>query len=956
MRSARFVVGLVLAQGRAQPARLLLTCLAIMASSAAVTWVVSGYDALVSQFDENAHKFLGRYDLVIVPVDVPFGSIAPLSDELIQAVRRDPGVREVNPVAQSRATVTLAGRVVGDPTAIDMLVGARPPVNGAPPLDPMLVATPADEPPYELVAGRWIAPNASAGEAVLSAGAAQRLGVAVGSEVEVTTISNRRRLNVVGIVAEPVEAPELAPAAAPAARGARVAHTPTDHPDRPQQSIGMPVGVVNAPAVEAVYVRVAVADEVNGYPAKVNLLQVALREGVTAEDFRQTWGPQLHGQVPSLNVLDFDAVRAGLKDNYSVSTELAQAYSATALAALASVFIIFTTLSMGVSERARQYALLRSIALTRRQVGAMIVVESLLLALAGWVGGLLAGQAILWVASAARPQFFTAQPLLGWTCVWLTGASVLAGAGAAAVIPAWQAMRIKPLDSISRQHSVGAKHWPAACFAVGTALVMIAPCSVFLLSVDSTTRTLLYAALSYPALVIGLVFMAPGVLLLCHRFVAPLMAAALRLPPALLASQLGGNLLRTLGATLALASGLALYTSTQIWGHTMLQYYIPGDWLPDALVAFHPMGLADEDLPAVGQIPGIVPDEVLPLAVEQARFAWAEEASPQNLRLDNAVVVGVDARRAFEGSNPLLNLDFIEGDRDAVVRELLNENKCIVTEDFATLAGLGLGDRVPFLPPNAQHQTVEYEIAGVVSAPGWQWVTKFSGVRRRFVRTFTMVFADWSRVRDDFQLTRHEFFWVNLADDQPLEAVEASLQRLAEIHAGGRFYAGEYGEVTAHRPFARLTATSTVRRAITMVSGEVIWGMSQLPLITLAITSLAVVNTLVASVRARRWQFGVLRAVGVSRSQIVRLILAEGMMIAGVALLLSLVFGLIAAYCGVGMSRYSGMFYSPPNLFIPWRSLGLGAAATLALCLLSSAWPAFVIGRTEPLKLLTKTE
>ncbi|MFT3788126.1 MAG: ABC transporter permease [Tepidisphaeraceae bacterium] len=68
-----------------------------------------------------------------------------------------------------------------------------------------------------------------------------------------------------------------------------------------------------------------------------------------------------------------------------------QAYAATGISLLAALFIIFATLNMGVSERARQFAMLRAIAFTRWQIAALIGVESLVLAIAGWLGGLAAG-------------------------------------------------------------------------------------------------------------------------------------------------------------------------------------------------------------------------------------------------------------------------------------------------------------------------------------------------------------------------------------------------------------------------------------------------------------------------------------------------------------------------------------------------------------------------------------
>ena len=81
-----------------------------------------------------------------------------------------------------------------------------------------------------------------------------------------------------------------------------------------------------------------------------------------------------------------------------------QAWAATGMSLLAALFIIFTTLSMGVSERVRQFAIMRAVGLTRFQVARVIAAESLVLALIGWAGGLIAGWGLLAVASHAKPE------------------------------------------------------------------------------------------------------------------------------------------------------------------------------------------------------------------------------------------------------------------------------------------------------------------------------------------------------------------------------------------------------------------------------------------------------------------------------------------------------------------------------------------------------------------------
>jgi putative ABC transport system permease protein len=93
--------------------------------------------------------------------------------------------------------------------------------------------------------------------------------------------------------------------------------------------------------------------------------------------------------------------------------------------------------------------------------------------------------------------------------------------------------------------------------------------------------------------------------------------------------------------------------------------------------------------------------------------------------------------------------------------------------------------------------------------------------------------------------------------------------------------------------------------------------------------------------------------VGLTRFALFRLIVAEALLIGLVACLLSLAFGLMAGWCGAGISQYVSFFGGlNPTLIIPIRQLAIGFGATLLLCLAASLWPAIITGHTEPLKLL----
>src|SRR6202000_2980533 len=69
----------------------------------------------------------------------------------------------------------------------------------------------------------------------------------------------------------------------------------------------------------------------------------------------------------------------------------------------------------------------------------------------------------------------------------------------------------------------------------------------------------------------------------------------------------------------------------------------------------------------------------------------------------------------------------------------------------------------------------------------------------------------------------------------------------------------------------------------------------------MAVASLGVTNTIMASIRSRRWQFGVLRSIGVTRSQLLRLVLAEALLLAVTSCALGLVAGFLMSMDANGL-------------------------------------------------------
>lgn len=989
---------LSLAYAWRHPARMFLTSLAMVASACVVVWVVSGYDAMVSQFGDRASEYLGRYDLFVVP-DSTDESFVPA--DLVTLLRSDPAVAELEPSLQWSVRVQtdkpggsgmggpgmggpgssrpgggrgMGGGGMGGPgggkpgsgapatggpgstgpaggrgAAIAGSPGSSRPMGGGRGRSPFftapkLVGIDADTPPYKLLKGRWIdRRDPKLREAVISDQAAERLEIALNDEILVIFGTKEYRLKIIGITSQVASAPTI-----------------------PKQSpTGRPVmsgpGATLGPAASAIYVPLALAGKIARQPDKVNLVNIKLREGASPAEFRERWLPRVAEARPAVLLVDAQDIKGAMEGNMMAANARRQAWAATGMSLLAALFIIFTTLSMGVNERIRQFAVMRAVGLTRFQVACVITAESLVLGLIGWGGGLAAGWGLLTIIASNQTELFNAGVSLGMWCVLLTGASAFGGALLAAILPAWQATRVQPLEAMSPRRSVRpSMGLSVLAGVVGLGLIAVNPLLVFVLPIADVARYGVYEAVGCTSMALGFLLLAPLAIMATEMAVGPWLALLLGLEPRLLRFQLRSNLWRTLGTTMALSVGLGLYVSMMIWGYSMLEPFKPGDWVPDILVAFQSGGLPDTEIDNVRHVPGVVAEQCIPLAVDQPRLTSDITGSQQGnsvTRQDNVIIIGLDPEVAFGGAQPLVAARFTDGTAEEAVAKLKQGRFCIVPDHFLAATGLKIGDRFGMVPPENPEKPVEYSIAGAVSLPGWHWMTKFSGLRRRSGRSAAIVFAAYDEVRRDFDLKQTNFFWMNRDKNVDVETIGAAMQPIADRNLGQTQPVNAQGTwalgAAMFGQSLRISTPEEVGTRILSRADGMIWAMCQLPLITLLVTSVGVINTIMASVRARRWELGVLRAMGVTRSAVCRMILAEGLLIGLVACLISLAFGVLAGWCGTGISQYVSFFGGlSPSLIVPVSKLAIGLGATLLLCLAAALWPAISTGRAEPLKLL----
>ena len=141
-----------------------------------------------------------------------------------------------------------------------------------------------------------------------------------------------------------------------------------------------------------------------------------------------------------------------------------------------------------------------------------------------------------------------------------------------------------------------------------------------------------------------------------------------------------------------------------------------------------------------------------------------------------------------------------------------------------------------------------------------------------------------------------------------------------------------------------------VKYAILQSFNRLLLLVSSVAFAAMGVSALGVTNTIMASIRSRRWQFGVLRSVGVTRGGLLRLVLAEATLLGLVGVGLGLVAGLHMAFDARQFS--ADIIGYKPDMVVPWPIVWIGTAIILLISFFASLGPAIGVARSEPLTLL----
>ncbi|MGI5832576.1 MAG: ABC transporter permease [Thermoguttaceae bacterium] len=776
--------------------------------------------------------------------------------------------------------------------------------------------TDAADPPADLEKGRWFsADRPDAFEAVLAEQAAERFHVEVGDPLLILTKTDEFQLTVVGILDDK--------------------------------------------RLNGFYVPGRTADLIAGTPAETNRAGITLVSSEKETEFQRRWKGRLAWEVPDVPLTTkADFTRQRLEGVQASSTFRLQAVTGTILAVLASLMIVLTALSIEVEQRRREIGLLRAVGVSRRQVACSILIESFLLAIPGWLGGLLAGWLILRFSSGK--DFGLNRMMVGFSFL-----GTVVGSMPAAMVPILNAIRVRPLEAVSemkevspdRVHPFRRRIRSRGLFLLGVALLASDLILIYGIHTDVPRRAVIHSVFGVSALALGVLCMIPALIRLAERVLLPPLAWMLRFDRTVSANELSAHIGRTTATAAMLAIGGGLFTLMQVWGYSMLGPFLPNKQMPDAFAAFLPIGLSDENAALVREIPHVLQDRFEPVAVEQAAFAPETIPKGRGGEFANVVLFGMDVDRAFVGPRPLVGLKFLQGEPAKAFAAMKSGRGVVVNDALTVDYGFRLGDRLKLCDPKRNSRVLEYPIVGIVSFNGWQWLSKTGGVRRHYGRSGGVVFASDRLVRSDYNLTDTGYFWFDLEKGADDKALEAALDKIARKNLAEKTERENArsevatGATVGNAAYVKLSTRTSLHDSIAKRADGVIRGLSTMPLVTLALMSIALVAVMVHSVQTRRRAFGILRAVGVERGKLTRMILAEAILLALTAALASLLFGIPAAAGALKLGQSMFGTVDPPLIF-PARGLFTGLALLIFLAAAAAVIPAIKIGRAKPLDLL----
>ena len=573
------------------------------------------------------------------------------------------------------------------------------------------------------------------------------------------------------------------------------------------------------------------------------------------------------------------------------------------VALFVSIFIIANTFNIVMSQRVRELGLLRAVGATPGQVRTAVLAEAFVVGLFASVIGLFVGLGLAFAVDALLGAVGAELPDFDKT---LSLTTIIIGLGLGVIVtllsawlPARKAGRIAPVTAISGHDGLDT--------AGGRKSIILG--AILSIGGAALTGVALFGGIESAGPLFGLLGGGAALLFVGITLVSPLVAAPIsrtlgapvakiyRRPGVLAKENAARNPKRTATTAGALMIGLSLVSMAFVVGETLKNDL--GELLATTIQA---------DFAAVPNGLALVP----PAMVD------AIEASPH---LDGVTPVKY-WNTTFDGEDPTagdfevatLPVELIDRSFDL---GLLEGNYADITDDSMALResvaidlGLGIGDTS--MVTLGDDSVVPLEVVAI-----FEDGSIFSGA--------IVTDARWNTIGD-----QDTFDWVaaSIAEGSTLDEATASI--------------GAIGD-----DFPQILTQSSIefRETISSQVDQLLFTLSGFLGLAVFIAFIGIVNTMALSIFERTRELGLLRAVGMTRGQMHRMVRWEAAIISGVGALLGAAVGI--AFGALAVVAAPEEFLD--NLAIPWLSLGILVTVASLAGLIAGFLPARRAGKLNVL-------
>jgi putative ABC transport system permease protein len=638
---------------------------------------------------------------------------------------------------------------------------------------------------------------------------------------------------------------------------------------------------------------------------KLDLVRVQAKSGVSTAKLIGEIEPLLPS---SAQVRDASAQVTEDKKGVNGFTSFIQNFllAFAGIALFVGSFVIANTLSITIAQRTREFATLRTIGATRRQILRSVIVEALVIGILGSVTGLFLGLALakglnkvfvaLGIDLPTAGTVFAARTVI--VCL-IVGTLITLFAS---LRPALRATRVPPIAAVREGAELPPgrfARWTPVLSAATLALgILLLGYGVLAHKLPTATRLFSLGA--------GILLLFFGVSANASRLVRPL-ASVLGWP----GSRFGGaagtlardnamrNPKRTASTASALMIGLALVTFVAILGQGIRSSFesavddlFKGDYALTSENTFTPLTIAAEQ--AVRKAPNVT-------AVSGIRAGSARTfGNVENL-------TGVDSELT-----KVIHLDWKEGS-NAVPAEL-GRNGAFVDDKFAKKHHLHVGTPITLETPTGKF--LQLRVDGVFKLP--KGGSPFGPV------TISNALFDANYVDPE-----NEMAFLNVkggVTDANTKALEASTKGFADakIQTQSQF------KTNFEKPLNNILSLLYVLLALSVI-----------------VSLFGIVNTLVLTVFERTREIGMLRAVGMTRRQTRRMIRYESIVTSLIGAALGIVVGFFLAILVTHALSSEGVVFA-----VPYVSVVYFVIAAIIVGILAAIWPARRASRLNVLEAL----